>query len=244
RIVRGEQIVDLSIPIPGEGVFTLVACPPDEYHEHKVLLCGITTPSGFLFVYDVDERSIIFKQQVTGKYLPRALAVTPDGFIYGSGADGQLFRFNLGNFELQFMDLWLPASKGREYLNTIDSIVNDGGGTIYGGTLADGMLFRLDPYSEDIVSLGKPVRGGRIRALTATRSGALFGIAGDDGLLSRLFRYDPSSGDLRDLGILRATIPEEWIGLEFDAILTGPHGEIYLGESDYVSRLFTYFPPY
>jgi hypothetical protein len=59
-----------------------------------------------------------------------------------------------------------------------------------------------------------------------------------------LFRYDPSSGDMRDLGILRATLPDEWIGHVFNAILTGPNGEIYLGESDRISRLFTYFPPY
>ena len=54
----------------------------------------------------------------------------------------------------------------------------------------------------------------------------------------------PSTGDLRDLGLLRATLPDEWLGHEFDAILTGPNGEIYLGESDRISRLFTYFPPY
>jgi hypothetical protein len=114
----------------------------------------------------------------------------------------------------------------------------------YGGTRADGILFRFDPLSEQIVSLGKPVRGGRIRALTANRSGALFGIGGDDNLISRLFRYDPSTGNMRDLGIPRATLPEEWLGHEFDAIRTGPHGEIYLGESDRISRLFTYYPPY
>jgi hypothetical protein len=244
KIYLDEQIEDLGVPIPGEGIFTLAACPRDVVQEQNVHLCGITTPSGFLFVYDVDERSILFKQQVTGSYLPRAFAVTPEGLMYGSGADGQLFRFNLANFEIHWMDLWLPASKGREYLNTIDSLVRNEDGTFYGGTRADGMLFHFDPYAEEIVSLGKPVRGGRIRALTTTRARTVFGMAGDDGYLSRLFRYDLSTGDLRDLGILRATLPDEWVGHEFDALLTGPHGEIYVGESDRISRLFTYFPPY
>ena len=62
RIFQKEQIVDLGVPIPGEGIYTLVACPPDGYHEQKVLLCGISTPSGFLFVFDVGEGSIVFKR--------------------------------------------------------------------------------------------------------------------------------------------------------------------------------------
>jgi hypothetical protein len=244
KIYQAEQFVDLGVPIPGEGVYTLVTCPPNVQEGHKVLLCGITTPSNILFVYDVDERSVIFRHEVGGKYPPRALAVTPEGMIYGSGVDGRLFRFDLANLQVQLLEVWLPASKGREYLSTIDSLTYHINGTIYGGTGGDGILFRFDPFEEDIVSLGKPGGGGRIRALTTTRPGTVFGVAGDDGFLSHLFRYDPSSGDMRDLGILRATLPDEWIGHVFNAILTGPNGEIYLGESDRISRLFTYFPPY
>jgi hypothetical protein len=244
RIFQGQQIVDLGVPFPSEGIYSLAALPLSEYLGNKTLLCGITTPSGFLFIFDISKRSVIYKRQVAGKYLPRSLVVTPEGCIYGSGTHGQLFRFTLNGFELQFMDLWLPASKGREYLNTIDAVVNCKDGLIYGGAQADGLLFKFDPCSEQIISLGKPPRGGRIRALTETRSGTLLGVSGDDGMVSRLFRYDPSTGDLSDLGMLRATLPDEWLGHEFDAILTGPNGEIYLGESDRISRLFTYFPPY
>jgi hypothetical protein len=237
-------IEDLGAPIKGEGVFTLAALPPSRYMEEQNLLCGITTPGGYFFVFDVDRRKTIFEHQLKGRFFPRSLAVTKEGLVYGSQEGGQLFRFIPESNELESLNLWLPAGKGREYLNAIDSLVPYTDGVFYGGTLADGILFRFDPRENEIISLGKPIRSGRIRALTTARSGIIYGIAGDDDVVSHLFRYDPASGDLRDLGILRATLPEEWIGHEFDAMLTGPNGEIYVGESDRNSRLFTYFPPY
>ena len=244
KIYPDIVIEDLGTPIKGEGVFALAPLPPSRYMEEQDLLCGITTPGGYFFVFDVKRRTTIFEHRLKGRFFPRSLAVTKDGLVYGSQEDGQLFRFIPESCELQPLNLWLPAGKGREYLNAIDSLVNHSDGTIYGGTRADGILFRFDPISEQVVSLGKPTRAGRIRALTSSRSGAIYGVAGDDGVVTRLFRYDPVTGDLRDLGILRATLPEEWIGHQFDAIMTGPHGEIYIGESDRNSRLFTYFPPY
>ena len=71
----------------------------------------------------------------------------------------------------------------------------------------------------------------------------VYGIGGGVGGMGHLFRYDPESGDLRDLGIPLATSQQYWHGYEFDAATTGPHGEIYLGESDRISHLFIYFPP-
>ena len=244
RIFPEQQVEDLGAPIPGEGVFTLVACPPSWFEPEKRLLCGVSTPSGYLFLYDVDDRTVVYQHQLAGPYLPRSLAILPGGVIYGSQAGGQLFRFDLDGNHFDLLDVWLPANKGREYLNAIDSLLVNDEGIIYGGTFADGILFRFDPHTYSMTSLGKPVRAGRIRAVTAVPSGQIYGVAGEDGILTRLFRYDPSNGELNDLGVVRATLPEECIGHQFDAMLTGPHGEIYLGESDRISRLFTYFPTY
>jgi hypothetical protein len=243
-VYKGQQIVDLGAPIPGEGIYAIAAIPRTEFSKGQTLLCGITYPNGFLFLYDVGKKSTVFKTQIKSQFLPRALGVTPEGLVYGSQQDGQLFRFDPKNLEVESLQIWLPAMKGREYLNAIDSLVLCEDGTFYGGTGADGFLFRFDPHKEKIISVGKPTRADRIRGLTVSRSGEVFGIAGDDNVITHLFRLNPANGDLRDLGILRATLPDEWIGHEFNAIISGPSGEIYLGESDRVSRLFTYFPPY
>jgi hypothetical protein len=243
-IFPGQQIVDLGVPVTGESVYSMTALPFSDYNQGQTLLCGITTPGGYLFLFDIEKRSTIFTTQINGRFLPRTLAVTPEGLVYGSQQDGQMFRFDPERLEIESLQLWLPAVKGREYLNTIDSMIRCEDGKFFGGTGADGFLFRFDPCKEKIISLGKPVRADRIRGLTISRSGEVFGLAGDDDVITHLFRFSPSTGDIRDLGILRATMPEEWIGHEFDAIITGPNGEIYIGESDRVSRLFTYFPPY
>jgi hypothetical protein len=94
--------------------------------------------------------------------------------------------------------------------------------------------------SGQIISLGKPFSQPRIRCLAFGNDGYLYGIAGQN--CCHLFRYDPQSGDLSDLGIFRVKIPRSWHAYEFDAAATGPNGIIYFGENDRISHLFTYQP--
>jgi hypothetical protein len=161
--------------------------------------------------------------------------------------EARLFRYRPDKDVLETLPERLPCEQGRGYLNAISACVWGTDGRAYGGTTVDGMLFSLeiDPESSQVkvTGLGKPTWSGYIRALTAGQDGMIYGIAGRPDVFSRLFVYDPTEGDLRDLGILETSIPRPWVGQRFDAMTTGANGEIFLGEADRISHLFVYYPP-
>jgi outer membrane protein assembly factor BamB len=233
----GVQIVDSGLPVPEEGILTLTI------DEERGRIYGLTQPSGLFFVYDIREGTTWIKGSLGRKNISRALICDGEGNVYGSREEGYLFKYDVTADEIINLDIQIPASKGRQYLNAVDSLVQADDGIIYGGTVADGFLFSFDPASERLINLGKPTRQARIRALTVGYDGRIYGVAGEENGIAHLFYYDPLTGDLTDLGIPRAVIPKEWTGLEFDSMVTGSNGEIFMGESDRISHLFIYYPP-
>jgi outer membrane protein assembly factor BamB len=237
----GVQIVDLEasrgLPVPEEGILTLTI------DEEAARIYGLTRPGGLFFVYDIREGTTWIKGSLGRKNISRALVCDTEGNVYGSREEGYLFKYDVTADEIISLDIQIPVSKGRQYLNAVDSLVQADDGIIYGGTVADGFLFSFDPASERLINLGKPTRQPRIRALTVGYDGRVYGVAGEENGIAHLFYYDPLTGDLTDLGIPRAVIPKEWTGLEFDSMVTGPNGEIFMGESDRISHLFIYYPP-
>jgi len=206
------------------------------------MIYGLTAPGGFFFIHDLDTGTTDVRQSPTAKHISRALICDRDGNVYGSRQLGYLFKYDVAEDKLVPLDLQAPAGRGREYLNRIDALVRTEDGTIYGGT-ADGFLFALDPEAERLVSLGKPVRQERIRAMTVGDDGRIWGVAGEEDGLAHLFYYAPDIGETVDMGVPRANMPKTWAGYEFDAMITGPSGEIFMGESDRISHLFIYCPP-
>jgi glucose/arabinose dehydrogenase len=61
--------------------------------------------------------------------------------------------------------------------------------------------------------------------------------------LVHLIRYDPDKNQLEDCGMIRAKMPKTWIVHQADALITGADGELYIGESDAISRLIACYPP-
>jgi len=43
--------------------------------------------------------------------------------------------------------------------------------------------------------------------------------------------------------MIRAKMPKTWIVHQADALITGADGELYIGESDAISRLIACYPP-
>ncbi len=61
--------------------------------------------------------------------------------------------------------------------------------------------------------------------------------------MAHLFRFDPAGRSFTDLGVLGAAFPECWTAHSLGALAVGPHGEVYIGETDDISHLFVYYPP-
>jgi hypothetical protein len=208
------------------------------------IIYGITTPSGIFFVFDINSGEVRFKQRINeAGIFSEALVVAVDGFVLGGGRWGQLFRYKNGERQLEYLDIKIPCMPGREMYTKIDAFAIDGKtGCIYGGEYADGLIFKLEPKTMGITCLGKPISQPRIRCMTVGKDGCVYGIGGRQNGMCQLFRYNAEEGELKNLGVLYVDNPRYWHAYEFECAVTGPGGEIYLGESDRISHLFIYLP--
>jgi hypothetical protein len=236
----GTQIEDLGIPVKGEGIRALVS---DLSAER---LYGLGT-KGTLFSYDLITGTVVELAHLEGPSLSKALLCDGDGNVFGSMGEGKLFKYLVADQRLNLLPGSIPCNQGRAHINALSAAVWGIDGKAYCGTTADGYLFSLEvrePGTQvKIRSLGKPTWSGYIRALTTGNDGVIYGIAGREDVFSRLFSYHPEDNELIDLGILQATVPRQWVGQRFDAMATGENGEIFLGEADRISHLFTFYPP-
>ncbi len=225
----------IPCPVEGEGVCALAA----DRQSDRVY--GLSSVTGTLFIFHPDTGKCEIKGQVD-EYgvFSKVMAITPNGDVYGGGRWGRLFKYESRTEKLVFPDAAAPSLKGREMYSEIESMVADGSGRfIFGGTSADGILFRFDIESGIVVSLGKPLNQPRIRCLALGADGCLYGIAGDK--CCHLFAFRSDLG-FSDLGVVYVSEPRHWHAYEFDAMAAGNNGEIYIGQNERVSYLFAYSP--
>ena len=223
-------------PVPGSGIHTLCLSRRDG----KVY--GLCVPAGVLFCWDPESDSFEQCADLEKEHLSRILVEDDDGKLWGAERNGELFRFDPGDSRMERPGIRLPGGKGLDFVNEWDAATECRDGIIYGGTIG-GHLFSLDTRTGDIFCFGKPIPGPRIRAMTMGKDGWVYGIAGKPGHVSHLFKFDLKTGRMKDLGVPMVGFPKAWTGYEFDAMLCGGDGQIYLGESDRISHLFIYYPP-
>lgn len=246
RINKPCPLEDLGIPVPHEGIYTLIR------DRNSNMLFGLTYPGSFLFQFDPasGKTNVIAptnSQIPLGSEVPfisKILVQDMEGNIFCNTYGGYLLRYNQQTGRLDTLQARLPGLKGRWVFNAMECAVLHPDGNIYGGT-TDGFLFCLDPESEQIFNYGKPLIETKIRTLTLGKDSNIYGIGGEDRTgMSRLFRFDTQQHTYEDLGIIQVShVPyQEWTGLIFDAMATGKDGSIYMGQSEYRSKLFIYTP--
>jgi hypothetical protein len=184
------------------------------------------------------ERSIGGSAWQKRYFPPRALVCDVLGNCWGSRDQGYFFKYDVKADKLIETEIQMPLMIGTEdaIITEIsaDALIRGPDGLIYGGTYSDGYLFTLNPEEGTVICLGKPIRQQRIRALAFGEDGKLYGIGGEDDGISKLFRYDPESRDLRELGVIHQG---GWTVYHMDTLVLGPDGALYLGESSRISHL-------
>ena len=245
RINKPCPLEDLGIPVSHEGIYTLLM------HKQSNTLYGITYPGAKLFKFDIRKRettivTILNKIIPTGDYEPaisKALVHDKYGNIYANIDHGYLARYNPETGHLDTLNVQLPGLSGRALYNYMNSAVLHPDGLIYGGT-KDGYMFCFDPDTASIRNLGKPLMEPQIRTMTVGHDGNIYGIGGRIGGVCRFFSYKVATHEFVDIGIVDVSVVPyyEWKAFEFDSMVTGPDGSIYLGNSEHRSRLFIYNP--
>lgn len=234
------RLDDCGVPVPGEGLHSMALDPV------RGLIYGLSWPGGKFFIYDIASRQtevkdIFAKHMVKRQNISRAI-LCYNGYVYFSGRHGYLIRYSPQDGDFVDSGLKIPCGAGREYLNAATAFTVTPAGRIFGGAAADGCLFRFDPEQSELINLGRPSMESCIAGLAAGRDGMVWGLSGGPEQLTHLFCHNPRTGEMRDCGIMRAKIPKTWVVHRAEAIVTGPDGELYIGENDAMSHLLIYCP--
>lgn len=235
---RRGVIRKVATPTQGEGISCLLSDP------HRQIAYGISDKTGQLFSFDptTSSSSLIGYADPAGEF-SKEIILDIHGNLYAVGVAGRIVRYSPSSGKLEVLPISIPNFAGRKVYTRVTAFALDSHrNIIYGGT-ENGFLFRFHPDEARIYPLGKPTELDYINCLTVGRDGSLYGIAGTEHDMAHFFKYDPRYGSLKDLGIPLATLEKPCYAYRVESMTTGPDGEIYLGESDRISHLFTYFPP-
>lgn len=251
------DIKDLGIPIPGEGVHSLIG------NTLGTMLYGISYPSGLFFTYDIKTgQTRIFKDIVPSKkdidilneyilkprdYLCHALIQDDEGLVYGSLPINKLFYFNPKDESFHILENSLPTVWGRRMLGQVDSWAKSKDGKLYGGNAGDGQLFVIDPSTKKVRNLGKPIMLNRLKGLTFGRDGKLYGVAGAPLGYTHLFSYDYENG-FHDFGNPQFSMVAPgieqgigWRGFNISTIASSEDGKyVVMGEDESLSQLLIF----
>ena len=234
--IMKQKINIVTVPVKGEGIGGLLL------DKQRNLVYGISDKTGTLFAYDIKTKKVKKLGLVNKKVFSTCITIDQKGRIFGAGYGGKLFCNDPEQKNIQTLEIFMPTFAGRNLYDMLSAAAFDGkNNLLYGGT-REGNLFVFNPANFEIKSLGCPTNLRRIRCLSVTNDGRVFGMSGEDEEMNHMFSYNPKTGELKDLGIPIATMEKRWYGYRIDCMAAGFDGAIYLGESDRVSNLFIYHP--
>jgi outer membrane protein assembly factor BamB len=241
-------VADLGQPVAGESIFALTI-------DRKAdVLYGLTSPNTHFFQYSIatgkfTDLGIVANKIPEGekfekdKMMSRMLVVDQHGYVFASGEDGTIFRFDPKAQKLERLSIRAPAVPGREIWTRVDAFLLDPSGVIYGGA-SDGYLFRLDPEKLTVTNLGKPLTQYRIDGLVQEPGGKLYGVGGNQEEMARLFSYDPSIGAYDVLGFVDVNRRPyyTWQAYVIGAMASDDCGTVYIGEDERISKVYLFYP--
>ena len=118
----------------------------------------------------------------------------------------------------------LPAADSVNW--GIDSLCLARDGTVYGGDAGLGMMFKINPGTDELTYLGKPLGQSRMTGMDEGPDGRIFITAGFP--VMHLVSYDPGSGLFEDYG----PVSDEYEMCYFHGIAVTDDGVVWTGETD------------
>ena len=218
-------IDEMGAPAPGERIVDARATP-----SGKSVLCQ--TVKG-LHLANVAEGSIEKIDDIVGK---GKIGLGSKGGLFGCEDGKNLWRFDEEDGSLDRRWCQLPEGSWEDGVPIWAR--NPASGLLY-AVDSSGGLFSLDEEKGFGPRLGK-TELAPVGAMAVTFDGRLFGTCGDG--ISRLFSFDPASGEVRDLGIAVSLLERRRYGYQFGAATVGRDGEIVFGEDDDLGHVWLYFP--
>ena len=260
QITDNSELIteDLGIPVEGEGIFTIRGS------NDKSKIYGLSYPSGYFFVYDIDSKKtkiyedLALKESVSNSMydqfsleakdlLSNELIVDDRGLVYGSLPFGKLFYFDPNTETLNELEQELPEVWGRRSLGQVQAWLKTKSGKLYGANHADGQLFELDPKTKGIKNIGKPIMMHGIIGLVEGADNKIYGVAGEKPGYAHLFSYDEKEG-FKDYGnpefdMITPGLEQgiRWRAFQIGSIAASDDGKyIVIGENESLSQVLVF----
>lgn len=251
------EITDKGVPVPGEGVFSILAGTDDK------IIYGISHPTGLFFEYDTESgKSITYKDILPANnelqdlnlmvlepsaYLGKKLIKDGQGRIWGSAPINKIFSFDPRTKAFSIYRNAIPLVWGRQTLGQVESWVKAPDGKLFGGNAGDGQLFSLDPATGKVKNFGKPVMANGLKALAYGRDGKLYGVAGGKPAETYMFTWTETNG-FTVLGnpqfIMTAPGIEqgiEWRAFQIGSLAVSDDGKyMVIGENEDLSQILVF----
>jgi outer membrane protein assembly factor BamB len=242
-----EQYTLLGVPIPSNYIQSIVLDPVNR------LLYGFTYPSEQLFCFDLNTgecKSLAYVGNGVMISQPHCGVIDRNNCLWGTWGETRAYEYAPGPVPIRIFRYdpsnkqftWFQHGFGKTSASDparVDHMMLGADGLIYAGTVSGG-LSRLNPETGAVEYLGKPFSGDRLAGLVQGSDGRIYG-AGNSGYdsynngTSRLFAFDPKTGDIEDLGAIADS--ESGAGASCVHILVeGENGTFYAGENDNIWR--------
>lgn len=248
------DLEDLGVPLVNNSIYALTI------NTQGTEIYGITYPDGHFFIYniqnkkfndlgEIDQKIVFHGPERFWRSLSRALVCDNNGKVYMSGTNGIIRYYSPQSGKIIDTEMKIPGDYYYIQFFTdyavVDYFAKDNSGLIYGGT-SDGYLFSINPSVMKLSNHGKVRSTPRLRCLTVADNGKVYMMAGERSTSRpcQFYSYDPQTAEFEDLGlfIVDRSPYYYWRGQQFDAMVKGIDGTIYLGESERRSHLFLFIP--
>ncbi len=194
----------------------------------------MTNREGHLWETDLDSTRTHYHRKVS--ILKESLLSLADGRMIAIDPKGNILEIQPGSSEpntmkVARMDPQVPISS---------HVSDPTGKRIVFGCLNGDLLILNHDY--EVTRLPLP-NSWPVRALAIGKDKRVYGFHGDEHQIGEAFILDTESLQIEFIGILQvSSLPRYWMCHRCDAIAAGLRGEVYFGESDRISHLFTYLP--
>jgi hypothetical protein len=214
----------LGEAVPGEKILHAVA----DATRQKVV--GVT--GGHLFVVDIAAAQVRIVGEVAGQ---ARLALGPGNTVFGPDEGSTLWAYDVAGQALRRRAFPLP--EGNWALPALMWARSPVDGPLYTAD-ADGRLYSFGPDAGFTLRAKVPI--APVGPMAVTLDGRVFGAMGEG--MSKLFGFDPESGQVTNLGVAVSVFERRRYGYTFGDAAVGRDGEIVLGEDDDLGHLWLYFP--
>jgi len=195
---------------------------------------GHTIPDNHFYHIDLQTRKLTDHGRISD-YAFHHMVVDPDGVCYAAWLDRangsmKLLRFDPKTEKLEHTSRVILRDPGSKIAGNqgVDYWLVARDGTIYMGTVANSLLFRFDPHTQEFSLLGRLAEGGRVTSMDEDDDGILWISAGYPH--TRLIRFDPHTPGpeaIKDCGPINPTYERCYV---HSSCLY--QNKLYLGETD------------